>query len=122
MHVIIPISVFWSVGGLAPPIDDWKTALDETNKKMNKLAEDYEQTLIQKKVTRFNFHVLLMITNISSIKRIQASAQLRKKKFQRVKFKVIYQKTISKHSEKGYRVKFKVKHINTELHLSEYIK
>lgn len=44
------LSTFSFRSGLAPPVDEWKTALEETNRKMAQLAEDYEGTLIQKKL------------------------------------------------------------------------
>ena len=36
--------------GIAPPVDEWKKALDDMNAKVQKLEEDYEGTLIQKKL------------------------------------------------------------------------
>lgn len=36
--------------GIAPPVDEWKKALDEMNAKTQKLEEDYEGSLIMKKL------------------------------------------------------------------------
>lgn len=36
--------------GMAPPVDEWKKALDEMNAKTQKLEEEYEGELIQKKL------------------------------------------------------------------------
>ncbi|KAK2139369.1 hypothetical protein LSH36_1842g00003 [Paralvinella palmiformis] len=36
--------------GIAPPVDDWKKALDEMNSKTRQIEEDYEGTLVAKKL------------------------------------------------------------------------
>lgn len=44
----LPLFKFKS--GVAPPLDEWKKSLDEMNSKTRRLEEDYEATLIQKKL------------------------------------------------------------------------
>lgn len=38
------------IGGIAPPIDEWKKILDDMNARARKLEEDYESTCTIKKV------------------------------------------------------------------------
>lgn len=44
------MNAIWFLGGMGPPIDEWKKILDEMNSRTRKLEEDYELTAIQKKV------------------------------------------------------------------------
>lgn len=40
-----------SIGGIAPPVEEWKKVIDDMNSRTRKLEEDYEGTCIQKKVS-----------------------------------------------------------------------
>ena len=38
------------LGGMRPPVEEWKRVLDDMNSRTSRLEEDYEGTCVQKKV------------------------------------------------------------------------
>ena len=43
--------MFLCIGGISPPVVEWKKILDEMNEKTRKLEEDYQATCIHRKVS-----------------------------------------------------------------------
>ena len=53
LYIYISYRCIYILGGMAPPVDDWKKALDEMNSKSRQIEEDYEGTLVAKKVNMY---------------------------------------------------------------------
>ena len=48
--ILLMFAFLSPLGGMAPPVDEWKKILDEMNARTRKLEEEYEGTCIQRKV------------------------------------------------------------------------